>query len=344
MSEYLDLIKPCNTDHPYMFVSYSKQDAEKVYPFILQLQKIGCNLWIDKELRRSVGSNWQKNVLDALQAPNCRGVLFMISENSMRSAAVFAELSLSQTSPKVYRRHDGAALKILPVNADRAWSQSKVGLATWIYQTVCKDSSPLTMDDYECLNIGRTLDCYRLPGSSEYLEEHGEIATAVFTDILEPLGGSKLTVASIEDLSTVLENIDKECFENGLPGGGRQPAQTTEQPVQMITPPATDPAGAQNADIQRKVYKNGDIYEGEFRDGKRHGRGVYRFANGDTYEGEYRNGKRCGYGRFSFANGDVYEGEFWENRYHGHGTFRFANGEVIEGEWANGVRLQNNHF
>ena len=339
MSDYLDLIKPCQTDHPYMFVSYSKQDADKVYPFILRLQQIGCNLWIDKELRRTVGSSWQKNVLDALQAANCRGILFMISENSMRSAAVFAELSLSQTSSKVHRRHDGAALKILPVNADRTWSQSRVGLATWTYQNVCKNTTPLTIDDYDCLNIGRTLDRYRLPGSPEYLEERGEIATAILTDVLEPLGGSKLTVASIEDLDTVLENIDKECFANGLPKGGQQPAKTAK-PI----PGVSELPGPQAADMQRKVYKNGDIYEGQFSEGKRHGRGTYRFANGDIYEGEYRDGKRCGFGRFSFAGGDVYEGEFRDNRYHGHGIFRFANGQVLEGEWANGVHLQKNDF
>ncbi|MBR1758428.1 MAG: TIR domain-containing protein [Lachnospiraceae bacterium] len=337
MNEYLDLIKPCDIEKPYMFVSYSKRDAGKVYPFILRLQQMGCNLWIDKELRRSVGSNWQKNVLAALQSACCRGVLFMISEHSMRSAAVFAELSLSQTSSKVHRRHDGMALKILPVNADLSWSQSKVGLATWIYQTVCKDTTPLSLDDYDCLNVGKALERYRLPGSAEYIEERGEIASAILTDILEPLGGSKLTVASIEELDTVLENIDKECFANGLPKGGKQPAQIS---VSI----ASDPVRPQDAEIQRKVYKNGDVYEGQLSDGKRHGQGIYRFANGSVYEGEYRDGKRCGFGRFSLANGDVYEGEFLDNKYHGHGIFRFSNGEVLEGGWENGVHIQNNDF
>jgi hypothetical protein len=33
---------------------------------------------------------------------------------------------------------------------------------------------------------------------------------------------------------------------------------------------------------------------------------------GDTYEGEWRNGKKHGTGRYTFANEDFYEGEFVE--------------------------------
>jgi hypothetical protein len=37
----------------------------------------------------------------------------------------------------------------------------------------------------------------------------------------------------------------------------------------------------------------GDIYEGEFREGKRHGVGMYRYANGDAYEGQWRKVYSC---------------------------------------------------
>ena len=32
----------------------------------------------------------------------------------------------------------------------------------------------------------------------------------------------------------------------------------------------------------------GDVYEGEFRDGYRHGKGTLKYANGDVYDGEFR--------------------------------------------------------
>jgi hypothetical protein len=38
--------------------------------------------------------------------------------------------------------------------------------------------------------------------------------------------------------------------------------------------------------------KNGDVYEGEFANGKMEGRGVYTFANGIVHEGEFANGEK----------------------------------------------------
>ncbi len=41
---------------------------------------------------------------------------------------------------------------------------------------------------------------------------------------------------------------------------------------------------------------NGDRYEGEYRDGKAHGRGVIVTANGDECEGDWREGRLLGTG------------------------------------------------
>ena len=35
-----------------------------------------------------------------------------------------------------------------------------------------------------------------------------------------------------------------------------------------------------------------------------HGKGIYTYANGDIYEGEFKNGKKNGIGRFKWINGD----------------------------------------
>ena len=47
-----------------------------------------------------------------------------------------------------------------------------------------------------------------------------------------------------------------------------------------------------------------DVYEGEFRDGKIHGRGTYICADGNRYEGEFRNGEMISLETFDFANSD----------------------------------------
>ncbi len=44
-------------------------------------------------------------------------------------------------------------------------------------------------------------------------------------------------------------------------------------------------------------------YEGDYKDGKRHGRGVYVGANGDRYEGDWKDGKAHGRGVEMWADG-----------------------------------------
>lgn len=69
-----------------------------------------------------------------------------------------------------------------------------------------------------------------------------------------------------------------------------------------------------------------------------YGTGTYSFSNGDRYEGEWRNTKRHGWGTYFFANGVRYEGEWKDDRQHGQGTYYFANGDHFKGEWVKGER------
>ena len=52
----------------------------------------------------------------------------------------------------------------------------------------------------------------------------------------------------------------------------------------------------------KRVYENG-YYEGEFKDGKKHGQGVYTYPSGDKYVGEWKNGEMHGEGTYTHANG-----------------------------------------
>ena len=44
----------------------------------------------------------------------------------------------------------------------------------------------------------------------------------------------------------------------------------------------------------RYVHSNGDVYTGDFLEGKMHGSGVFSYASGDTYSGQYDGGQVCG--------------------------------------------------
>ncbi|EDO35308.1 predicted protein [Nematostella vectensis] len=60
-----------------------------------------------------------------------------------------------------------------------------------------------------------------------------------------------------------------------------------------------------------------DNYTGSYKDGKRHGYGVYYFANGDIYDGQWRKGRKEGYGKYVFAKGESNIGWFYRDEYVG---------------------------
>jgi len=74
------------------------------------------------------------------------------------------------------------------------------------------------------------------------------------------------------------------------------------------------------------------VYEGEYRDGKKNGRGVLVWADGDRYDGEWKDSKMHGRGKFSDENG-VYEGEYRDGKKNGSGVLVWADGDRYEGEW-----------
>lgn len=81
------------------------------------------------------------------------------------------------------------------------------------------------------------------------------------------------------------------------------------------------------------VYRNGNSYEGDWVDGRRHGRGVFKHASGASYQGEYRDGKKCGTGQYRYPGGDLYVGEYEYDQRHGQGRIVYADGEQYEGGW-----------
>ena len=64
--------------------------------------------------------------------------------------------------------------------------------------------------------------------------------------------------------------------------------------------------------LGKMIYKNGDIYEGEYLNGEQHGEGKIIFKCPETsfqqYDGFWKSGKYHGKGKYQFSNGDVYIG------------------------------------
>ena len=51
------------------------------------------------------------------------------------------------------------------------------------------------------------------------------------------------------------------------------------------------------------MYSNGEVYEGEWINGMKHGSGIWRGNKGDSYIGEWKFGKADGYGVHTWLNG-----------------------------------------
>ncbi|MBN2611189.1 MAG: hypothetical protein JXB00_06500 [Bacteroidales bacterium] len=107
------------------------------------------------------------------------------------------------------------------------------------------------------------------------------------------------------------------------------------------------------------IYSNGYHFKGDFKNGKREGRGMltcpdgssyegmwandefngqgtYKWADGAKYSGEWKNGVQDGYGIYFYPNGDKYTGYFKNNKFHGKGTYTWAGGESVTGIYENG--------
>lgn len=105
------------------------------------------------------------------------------------------------------------------------------------------------------------------------------------------------------------------------------------------------------------THANGDIYQGEWQDGKAHGQGVFVDKDGSLYDGSWNQdrqhgfgtemwnrgqivyrgdfveGKKTGKGRFEF-DGSHYEGDFVDGKFHGKGKYYFADsGKIYEGDF-----------
>ena len=80
-------------------------------------------------------------------------------------------------------------------------------------------------------------------------------------------------------------------------------------------------------------YNNGDIYNGEWINDKIEGKGIMKYNNGDIYEGEWIKDIREGKGKMKYNNGDFYNGDWINNKKEGKGIMKYNNGNIYNGEW-----------
>ena len=104
-------------------------------------------------------------------------------------------------------------------------------------------------------------------------------------------------------------------------------------PADTFKCPATD------STIKISNSNSTAVYSGAYNQfGERHGAGIMTWNNGDVYEGSFAHGMRHGFGTLHFHDQSEYVGEWYRDSMHGSATRRFINGDVYVGHYADGKR------
>lgn len=81
------------------------------------------------------------------------------------------------------------------------------------------------------------------------------------------------------------------------------------------------------------TWSDGSVYEGDFKNGKRHGLGVLRASDKFSYDGYWISNAMEGRGTATYPNGQTYNGLFVNGKREGRGTLQFVNGAIYEGRF-----------
>jgi hypothetical protein len=82
-----------------------------------------------------------------------------------------------------------------------------------------------------------------------------------------------------------------------------------------------------------RTWPSGSNYDGDFLHDKIHGQGVFTWANGNSYNGKFQDGKKNGPGVFTWKSGSKYDGAYKDDKRHGKCVYTFADGNQYEGEY-----------
>jgi len=133
-------------------------------------------------------------------------------------------------------------------------------------------------------------------------------------------------------------------------GGDLEPAKSE---VQMEIPePASDeddgdsePASDEDFTtslLQDPTGPPGQLYQGQFVKGMKHGTGVLHFDVAErgrpVYQGEFFLNKKHGHGVMEWQGGRNYQGQFLNDEFHGEGTMTWPDGNQYVGQYANGKK------
>jgi len=94
---------------------------------------------------------------------------------------------------------------------------------------------------------------------------------------------------------------------------------------------------------QAHTYPDGSKYQGELKDGKRHGQGAWLRPDGTKYVGQWFNDRPEGQGTITWPDGKKYVGQWKNGKRHGQGAEISPDGGMVEGEWEEGTFIRETY-
>lgn len=93
-----------------------------------------------------------------------------------------------------------------------------------------------------------------------------------------------------------------------------------------------------------KTDPESNQYEGDYKNDKKEGKGVFKWKSGNIYKGGYHDDERHGYGEMYWTDGSSYKGMWYKGIQHGKGKMEFPNGVIKEGQFENNIFLRNDNL
>lgn len=190
-------------------------------------------------------------------------------------------------------------------------------------------STPHTSNFNNNLNINININSNSLSNYS--LEE--KLKEEIYKSIQDPTKRKKYEDYIMRGLKTATLSSPSKTSPNSSPNSNKQIS------YQIIEKDFILGYLEKNKTSKGVIFsENGDLYEGEFLNGKKDGYGVIIYKNGTKYEGIFKLNKQHGYGKLFQCDGEIYIGEWKEGRINGNGVRYHSNGDKYTGQYINNIR------
>ena len=137
MSALLHQISPCDTQKPYIFISYSNHDKQLVWQDVLEFQRMGYNIWLDEKNLDKTKASWKDDALTAIDDMYCMLVVFYVSKSSLLSDACYRELS--KTTDEITAALHYGPVKFIAIDVDEIGDI--MAFTRELHQTVFQDAT-----------------------------------------------------------------------------------------------------------------------------------------------------------------------------------------------------------